>query len=344
MSLERIQSATADIRRQLLLHALPRAVGAWVVLAIAIILALFGLLVDDLATLSLLSTVFMMMTMAQAWNILGGYAGYLNLGTAAFFGVGAYSSAILDTIFRISPLLAVPAAGLVAASFALLIAVPSLKVRGPYFAILTLILTFVVQALVFNLPFTRGAMGIFVRPLPLDPLVAEQSFYLVFLALATVVALAVRQLEHSRYGVALVAIREDEDAAEVLGIRTMRLKILAFAAGALLIGLCGGLHAYKLAYIEPFGVFAIDLSIDVLLAAVVGGAGTWLGPLVGVPLVEFTSELLRVGITRVELFGTRVPIEINRVVFGTVLVILALLNPNGIVGLLQRVRVRRSAL
>lgn len=340
----RVESGFANIGIQPGARILRLSLSTWILGSGTAVLVLVGLLVDDLSLLSLLTTVFMLMTMAQAWNILGGYAGYLNLGTAAFFGIGAYGSAIMDTSFRASPFLAVAVAGPVAAGFALLIAGPSLRVRGPYFAILTLIVTFVVRALVFNLPITRGALGIFVRPFPFDPRTTEQIFYLTFLALALGVALLVRTLEQSRLGVALVAIREDEDAAEVLGVRTTRIKTLAFVAGAFLMGLCGGLHAYKLAYVEPFGVFAIDLSIDVLLATVVGGAGTWVGPLVGVPLVEISAEILRVGITHIDLFGQRVPIELNRIVFGSVLITLALLNPNGIVGLVRRSRVKRAVL
>jgi branched-chain amino acid transport system permease protein len=236
---------------------------------------------------------------------------------------------------------AVPAAGLVVVIFGVIIGLPSLRLRGPYFTILTLIVGFLVQTLALNTKITRGAMGIFVDPPPFAPRAIEQTFYFSYLALMVLATLVVYKIEHAKFGYALVAIREDEEAAAVLGVRTTWVKMMAFLAGAFMAGLVGGIYAYRISYIEPFGIFSLTLSINVVLMTIVGGSGTWQGPLIGVPLITLISELLRVGVTRIELFGTGIPSEFNRIVFGLILVIVALFAQQGIMGLFRRVRSRR---
>lgn len=310
------------------------------ILSIALLVAA-GIFIAELGFLSLLTNILIFVALAQAWNILGGYGGYLNFGMAAFFGIGAYTTGVL--VFQLSwqPLLTVPVAGIAAALFALLIGYPTLRVRGAYFAILTLLITFVVQLAVFNIPFTRGAMGIYITPPPVSPRIREQIFYFSFLALALLATFLVRWIDRSRLGAALVAIREDEDAAVVLGIRAPQLKMAAFAVGAAIAGIAGSLHGYRLAYVEPIGLFSLDISIDVVLMTFIGGAGTWLGPILGVPLVMMLAEVLRVGVTRLEVFGSRVPNEANRLILGVVLVLVALYARDGIMGLFKRVRRRQ---
>ncbi|HEY8486335.1 MAG TPA: branched-chain amino acid ABC transporter permease [Limnochordales bacterium] len=304
-------------------------------------LVLVGLQSQGLGLLSTLTTVFLYVVLAQAWNLLGGYAGYLNLGMAVFFGVGAYTTAILNARYGIAPLAAVPAAGLASCLAAAMVGIPSLRVRGSYFAILTMILGFLAQVVALNSKLTRGAMGIYVSPLPWDRRLVEQVFYFIYLALAVGTTWLVARLERSRFGYALVAVREDEDAAQVLGVRTTWVKMAALLAGALLAGAAGGIYAQRIGYLEPTGTFSLDISIDVVLMTLVGGAGTWQGPVIGVPLVMLLAEALRVGITRVALFGSRVPTEFNRVVLGAVLIVIALYARHGVMGLIRPVRGRR---
>lgn len=304
---------------------------AWLVwLAILAALVLYGAFGTRLAVLSVLGTVFLYAVMTQAWNILGGYGGYLNFGTVTFFGVGAYTSAILFEYFKVSPFWTAPVGGLLAALVAILIGIPTLRLRGAYFAVVTMIITFAVQILVLDLPFTQGALGIYLQPLPLSPLAVERLFYFLFLGLAVLVTVLVYAVEHSNFGWALVAIREDEDAAEVIGVRTTMIKWIANAAGALIIGVAGGLYAQRILYLEPTGTFAFDFSLNVVLMAVIGGTGTWQGPLIGAAVVILVAEALRVTFTS----------EVNRVIFSLLVILIALYVPGGVMSVVGHLRKR----
>ena len=305
----------------------------------AIALAVAAQLVDQ-SLLSLATTMLLFVTIVQAWNILGGFVGYLNLGTAAFFGVGSYTVGMLAYHLDWPPFLAVPVGGVTAVVVALVLAAPTLRLRGAYFAIMTLIITFIVQTVAFNWPPTLGAVGIFFTPPTSDPRLNETIFFGIYLALATAITLAVLLLEHSRLGDALRAVREDEDAAAVIGIDTTRLKVVAFVAGSAVMGVVGGVQGYRLNYIEPAGAFDVGLSINVVVMAILGGAGSWIGPIIGAPAVLAIAEFFRVVVANAEVLGQRVPIELNRFALGTIIVLLALFAPRGVVGLFRRVRGR----
>lgn len=304
---------------------------AWLVWsAILVGLVLYGAFGTRLGVLNILGTVFLYAVVTQAWNILGGYGGYLNFGTVTFFGAGAYTSAILFEYYRISPFATAPLAGLLAALLAVLMGIPTLRLRGAYFAVVTMIITFAAQILVLDLPFTQGALGIYLRPLPLSPLAVERLFYFLFLGLAVLVTVLVYAIEHSNFGWALVAIREDEDAAEIIGVRTTPIKWIANAAGATIIGVAGGLYAQRILYLEPTGTFAFDFSLNVVLMAVIGGAGTWQGPLIGAALVVVVAEALRVTVTS----------EVNRVIFSLLVILVALYVPGGVMSMAGCLRKR----
>lgn len=305
------------------------------------LLSLFGLVSTDLGLLSILTTAFAFVVLAQAWNLLGGYGGYLNLGMAAFFGIGAYTAGVLFDSLGWNPFATAVIAGLVSAIYGALIGLPTLRLRGPYFAILTLVLTFVVQLFVLNAGFTRGARGIFFDVLPLTPRESEQLFYFIFLGLAALSVLLAWKVERSKFGFALVSVREDEEAAELLGIKTTRIKMQALLIGAFMAGVVGAIFAQRLVYIEPDSIFSINTSIDVVLMTIVGGAGFWLGPVIGVPLIILVSQMLRVGVTRVEIFGASVPSEFNRLVLGVILIVVASYARRGIMGLFVKARGRR---
>jgi branched-chain amino acid transport system permease protein len=307
---------------------------------LAAALVSFGLTSRDLGLLSTVTTVFMYGTLAQAWNILGGYGGYLNFGMAGFFGVGAYTAAILHRESGVSPLAAAPVAGCVAVLVALLVGVPSLRLRGAYFALATLIITFALQVVALDVPLTQGSLGIYLAPLRLSPRQSEQVFYFTYLGLLLAATVLVYWVERSALGYALVAVREDEDAAEVLGVPTLAVKVTGLLLGAFLAGVVGGVYAGRILYIEPTGTFAIDLSLNIVLMTVVGGSGTWQGPLVGAPLVLLVAEALRVGVAHTALFGAGVPPELNRAVFGVVLIVVALLAPQGLVGIVRGIQGR----
>jgi branched-chain amino acid transport system permease protein len=305
-----------------------------VALAVAVLAALvvYGLVGTRLFFLSTLGTVFMYIVLTQAWNILGGYGGYLNFGMVTFFGTGAYASAILFHYFGLSPFLTAPLAGVAAAIAGLLIGIPTLRLRGAYFALVTMIITFAVQILVLNLPYTQGALGIYMQPVGLTPLGVERLFYFLFLGLAVLVTAFVYAIERSNMGWALVAIREDEDAAEIIGVKTIEVKWIANAITCFIAGVVGGLYAQRIMYIEPFGTFAFDISLNTVLMAVIGGAGTWQGPLLGAPIVLLVADALRVTFTS----------EMNRAIFSVVVIVIALFVPGGVMGLIDRWRRRRK--
>lgn len=293
-------------------------------------LILYGAIGTKQGILSLLGTVFLYVTLTQAWNILGGYGGYLNFGTATFFGVGAYTAAVMSHYYGLSPFMTAPVAGLVSALLGFVIGIPTLRLRGAYFAIVTMIVTFAVQILVFGLPFTQGALGIFLPPLGLKPIAVERLFFFVFLGLAAVVTLLVYAIENSNFGWALVAIREDEDAAEVIGVKTTMIKYVANAIGTFIIGVAGGIFAQRIMYLDPTGAFSFDTSLNVVLMAVIGGAGTWQGPLIAAPLILIVADMLRVTFTS----------EVNRVIFSVVVILIALYMPHGVMGFMTSLRRR----
>lgn len=322
---------------------MPRRVPGWivlvVVLAILVGLTAFGLVSTQTGTISLLGTTFMYAAMAQGWNALGGYAGYLNFGIVAFFGIGAYTTGILNADAGISPLLGVPLGGLLALALGAVIGVPSVRLRGAYFAIVTLLLTFVVQLFVLNVDFTQGAVGIFIDGFGLEPDTTARVFYFLFLALAVLVSLVVFFVERSRFGFALVAIREDEDAAEVLGVKTTWAKMAAFLFGCAVAGVAGGIYAVQILYLEPAGTFALHISLSVVVVAVIGGAGFWQGPLIGAPLVILLEQQLQT--VELPLLGGGTT-EVPRLVFGLMLVFVVLLAPRGVMGLVHRLLGRRT--
>ena len=303
--------------------------GLW--LAVLVALVGYGVMGRQLFVLSTLGTVFMYVILTQAWNLLGGYAGYLNFGLVTFFGIGAYASAILFHYYGLSPFLTAPVAGVAAALAGLIIGIPTLRVRGAYFALVTMIITFAVQIVALNAPITQGALGIYLPRLPLTPLNVERLFYFVFLGLAVLVTGVVYLVQRSNIGWALVAIREDEHAAEIVGVRTVPVKWAANALSCFVAGVVGGLYAQRIAYIEPTGTFSFDISLNVVLMAVIGGAGTWQGPVIGTPIVLLVADLLRVTFTS----------EVNRVIFSLIVILIALFVPGGVMGVLQRWRRRR---
>lgn len=307
-----------------------RLAGPWLCGLTLIAVILYGVFGTKQGNLSLLGTVFMYIALTQAWNILGGYGGYLNFGTATFFGVGAYTTGVMFQYFGLSPFVTAPLAGLTAALLGIVIGIPTLRLRGAYFAIVTMIITFAIQILVFSLPFTQGAMGIFLPPVKLSPVALERVFYFVFLSFAVLVTMLIYMIENSNFGWALVAIREDEDAAEVIGVKTTMIKYVANALATFIIGVIGGVFAQRIMYLDPTGVFSFDVSLNVVLMAVIGGAGTWQGPLIAAPLILLVADILRVTFTS----------EVNRVIFSVVVILIALYLPQGVMGFLTSLRHR----
>ncbi len=295
-------------------------------IGIIVTLAAVPLLNPGTYVLSFLFTMFMYGALAGSWNIIGGYAGYLSFGHAAFFGVGAYTTALLLFYFGWSPFLTMPLAGGMAALFAALVGYPCLRLRGPYFSLVTLILGLAMYSLVLNLPFTQGSTGLFLPFLRVDISTSHIIFYEVMLALLVLATVTLRQITRTKMGIGLAAIREDEDAAGTLGVNATRLKLQAFMLSAFLTGLVGGVYSYYKSYLDPSFVFATSISITIVLMALFGGRLTWYGPLVGAVVLSVINEILT----------TQAPPQTARIVFGALLIGVILFLPDGLMSIVQQ--------
>jgi branched-chain amino acid transport system permease protein len=227
------------------------------------------------------TTVAMFVVLAGAWNIIGGMTGYAAFGNVAFFGVGAYTTAILVEKAHLPFALALLAAPVVAAIFATLIGLPLLRLRGHYFAIATLGLSVAIGELVNNIEPLGGSTGVFLSIVRSDIL-----FFYLMAAIALLTVLVSWSVLRSRFGYGLLAIRENEEAAAVIGVNTTLFKVAAFALAAALTGIAGGIFAQWNVFINAENVFPVDYNVQMILMAVLGGSGTVLGPVIGAVTLE----------------------------------------------------------
>ena len=281
---------------------------------------------------SLLFTVFLYVVLAVSWNFIGGYAGYLSFGHVAFFGIGAYSTAILMQVFSLTPFLTILStipAGMIAALIAIIIGYPCLRLRGPYFAVITLCFAFVVDLGVKNLEFLGGADGLWLKSMELPINVTRGVLFEVMLILMVVTIAASLWINRSKFGAGLRAIKEDEEVAQTLAINAPKLKIWAFALSAFFPGIAGGIYAYYLTYIHPDIVFDVNMSILIVLMALFGGGGTLLGPIIGAVILTLVNEGL----------STFVMAELARIIYGCLFVIVIIYLPNGIMDFFRKGRV-----
>lgn len=268
-------------------------------------------------TLSLLYLVLYFVLLAGSWNLMSGFTGYINFAHVAFIGVGMYASAISIVDLSAPWYLAVALGGVVAAAYAAVLSVPLLRIKGPYFAITTLAVaegTRVIMSTGFMEPLTRAGSGI-----PLFVSISFETKYFAMLALVVAVVLVTFWLANSRIGLRLLSIREDERAAENLGVNTTRLKIGAFVLSAFFAGLGGGLHATYLSYIDPFNAFHIKYTVIPIIMTFFGGIGTVLGPVLGGTVLELFNDYIWAHVLR-----------LNLATFGVVLVALILFMPQGL--------------
>ena len=309
-------------------------------------LAFFAAMIPLAYTLKLgivttLTTVLLYMLIAQGWNLLGGYGGYLNFGIVVFFGAGVYAAALLNSHLEWTMWATLLPAALTAALIAAPVGFATLRLRGHYFAIFTLALTFLALIIVLNSPALGGALGIYTTVDASGGARAlAASFYYALLLLVVLATAVVWLVEHSNFGYALRAIREDEDAAAVLGVRTFDVKMRALLIGAAMAGAGGGIYAYITGYIEPTGSFDLALSLDIVLVCVIGGLGTWQGPIIGATIVVLLEQWLRTSIPDLAAIGLDIPAEANRLVLGLLLIGFALFARRGVVGLVRKQRGR----
>src|SRR5437879_10605547 len=268
---------------------------------------------------------------ATAWNILGGYAGYVNFGTPAFFAMGAYTAVFLIRSVKAPLPVLLLAGGLVAALLGLGIGYLTLRLRGTFFSIATLALAVVLQTVMMNWDYVGGSRGLSV----IRPTAPPFGNYVVFLftvmvGLAVVSVLVARFIERSWIGRGLAALRDNEEAAECMGVPTLRLKLFATTISGFLLGVAGAPFPYYVTFIEPNSAFALDYAVNALAMPMIGGTTSWVGPVIGAVLLGTAQQLATVTISS----------ELNLFIVGVVLVAFVVLAPEGILGLVRRLRGR----
>ncbi len=273
--------------------------------------------------------------LGQAWNILGGYGGQFSFGHALFFGVGAYSVAVLQVELGLSAWLGLVVGGALAAVVAVIVGFLTARygLRGSYFALVTLAFAEVFRILSNSVSWTGAGEGILI---PLDQRLAALQFpdtasaYWALWAITLACFLAVWRLERSRFGARLMAVRDNEDAAAAIGVDAMQVKLGAMALSGLFMGLAGVFYAQKFLYLDPAIAFGPEKSVEALLVPIVGGIGTLFGPLLGAFALHGVAEIAR------ETMGDAP--GLNMIVYGTILVCMVLFLPRGLAGLGKHVR------
>lgn len=269
----------------------------------------------------------MWIALATSWNLIGGFAGYISLGNNVFFGVGGYLAGALLVYRGWSPFVTAPLAGLVAMALGVIVGLITLRTRGPAFIIATIALLLMASLIFDNWEFVGGANGL---SLPLPGFSREWArvpFYLAMLAAATGSVVLSWKVAHSKLGLGLRALAQDETKAEVLGIDTRSYKVIAYALSAFFPGVAGAIWGYSLTYLRPSIFFTIAIAAQMVLMAIIGGRGTVAGPVLGAVFLVVLNE------ASVTQFGSS---ELNIVVTGVILVIVLLFFPLGIVGSLRQ--------
>jgi len=293
--------------------------------------ALAPVVVRDAFLLDGLVLILLWGSVAAAWNVAGGYAGQVSLGHSVFFGLGAYSAALLGTRWGLSPWIGLAVGAVLAIAVGFVIGFLSNRLRGPYFVLATIAFSQVLLIVASRWrAFTSGSEGIAVpfRPGFWTLGIADKRVWVyLILALAVGVYLVQLYLERSRRGYQLAAVREDEDAALSLGVPARRLKVAAIAVSAALTAACGALWAQYVGFVDPFYVFSVDLSVRFALGAVLGGIGTALGPFVGAALVTTLETYLR---ARFGGIGAGL-VGIYLIIYGVALIAIVRFAPQGLV-------------
>jgi branched-chain amino acid transport system permease protein len=294
-------------------------------LAIAItvtaLLAAVPWLGDDLIIQFGISTL-LVATLAQSWNILGGFTGYVSFGNSVFYGLGTYGTAIAMAQFHQPFWLGLVVGAVLATVCALVLGIPILRLRGPYFAIATLGLSAAMAAVFANLPIAGANIGLV---LPLTR--SNAMFYELALGLLIVCTSVVAWMSRSRFGMALIAIREDEDAADAMGVHTTFYKVIALVLSAVFTAIAGGIHAYWITFIDPHSAFDLTLNVQMVIMAVFGGPGTVLGPVIGAFILSAIYEYLSSSISTAA-----------ALLFGIVIVLAVVFMPKGIIDVGRGVR------
>ncbi len=278
-------------------------------------------------------TVLQFIVLSTAWNILGGYTGYVNFGSAAFFALGAYATVFLHKLYPLPIPILIVVGGAVSAVVGLGMGYLPLRLRGAFFAIATLALAVVLQTLVVNWDYVGGSRGAYIiRPNEIafiGPYI--QYLFLLMLALVVIALATARGIERSQLGYGFASIRDDELAAEASGVPTLRLKLVATTLSGGLMGMAGAPFPYYIGYLQPSSAFGLEYAVNSIAMPMIGGTTNWIGPLIGAILLGSLQQIATVTISS----------AVNLLIVGLLLVAFVIIAPNGIVGLVQdRLRAR----
>jgi branched-chain amino acid transport system permease protein len=272
--------------------------------------------------------------LATAWNILGGYTGYINFGTSGFFAIGAYSTVVLHKLWGPPIPVLIAVGGVLAGLVGLGMGGLTLRLRGVFFAIGTLALAIVVQTFITNWDFVGGSRGVYIIRPANAPLLGSYVHYL-FLVMLVLAALSIaiaRTIEHSTLGYGLAAVRDDEQAAEAAGVPTLRLKLIATALSGALMGMAGAPLPYYVTYLDPSSAFSLSYAVNAIAMPLIGGMTSWVGPVLGAIFLGIIQQLATVTISS----------SLNLMFVGVLLVLFVVIAPNGLIGWFRPWRWRRG--
>ena len=275
------------------------------------------------------------LVMAVAWNILGGFAGYVNFGSAGFFGAGVYTSIVLNKALALPLPMLIVASGCVCGLLGLAVGYLTLRLKGIYFAIATLAIAIMLETVANNWEYVGGAAGTFVLQ-PSESFLFDsyiEFLFMVMLVLAIIAMVVSRYLSSSRIGQGLAAIRDDELAAECMGVPTLKLKLVSAATMGVLMGMAGAPYAFFVTFVDPISAFSLLIAVNAIAMPMIGGTAVWYGPVIGALLLGLVQEISTVTISS----------EINLLIVGVMLVGFITLAPQGIVGLVQKLWQRKRS-
>ena len=272
--------------------------------------------------------------LSTAWNILGGYCGYVNFGSAAFFALGAYSTVAIYKLMGANDLphlvpmpVLMLVGGVVSGVVGFGMGHLTLRLRGAFFAIATLALAVVLQTLIVNWDFVGGSRGAYILRPEEVPFIGSyiKYLFLVMLLLAVAALVIARLIEHSRLGYGFATIRDDELAAEASGVPTLKLKLIATTISGALMGMAGAPFPYYIGYLQPSSTFGLDYAVNSIAMPLIGGTTSWVGPLIGTILLGSLQQIATVTISS----------AVNLLLVGVILVVFVIVAPNGIIGLVH---------
>src|SRR5262249_33426807 len=272
--------------------------------------------------------------LATAWNILGGYTGYVNFGSAAFFALGAYATVFLNKAYPLPIPVLIVVGAIISGIVGLGMGYLTLRLRGAFFAIATLALAVVLQTIITNWSYVGGSRGAYViRPEEIaliGPYI--QYLFVLMLALAVLALVVARSIERSRLGLGFAAIRDDELAAEASGVPTLKLKLIATTISGALMGMAGAPFPYYIGYLQPAAAFGLEYAVHSIAMPMMGGTTSWVGPLIGAILLGSLQQVATVTISS----------SVNLLIVGLLIVDCVIIAPTGILGLLQGRRTTRD--